>query len=303
MPYKPKKWLAVLLGTIAPPIAMMYVAQIRWAGVYLLVALAVGVIGKFYLHDTLIGALLSIVFAVTCAAHAYRFAKRYPDEKQRPIYSRWFWLLGGAAGVFLVVFLLRTFAVEPFRFPSGSMLPTIALRSHLVVQKWGYGNYGTYGMHLFRSPITSPLARGDIIVFEFPQDRTSHYAKRLIGLPGDTIAYHAKKLSINGKPVAFRAIADYFDSNDLTYAPAFIESLMGVDYTVITNKDRPASIPASFAFPFYDKCTYGSDGVTCVVPAGHYFTLGDNRDNSNDSRMWGFVPADHIVGKVLYIMP
>ena len=282
---------------------MMYVAQMRWAGVYLLAALAVGVIGKFYLHDTLSAAVLPIIYAVTCAIHAYHIAKKYPDEIQRPAYSRWYGLLGAAAGLFVVVFSIRAFVVEPFRFPSGSMLPTIPLRAHLIVQKWGYGNYGTYGIHLSHTPISSPLARGDIIVFEFPPDRSIHYAKRLIGLPGDTIAYRGKKLSINGNSVALRQAADYFDSKASAYTPAFFESLMGIEYSVLLEKATPACVPTSYAFPFRDKCIYDSEGVTCVVPTGHYFTMGDNRDKSNDSRMWGFVPADHVIGKVLYIVP
>lgn len=303
MSNKPKKWLAVLLGIFASPIAMMYVGQMRWAGAYLLVALAVGVIGEFYLHDTFIAAALPMIYAVTCATHAYRFAKRYPDETQRPAYSRWYGLLGAVAVLFLITFSIRAFVVEPFRFPSGSMLPTIPLRAHLIVQKWGYGNYGTYGIHPFRSPISSPLARGDIIVFEYPSDRSISYAKRLIGLPGDTVAYRGKKLSINGNPIALRQATDYFDSKALAYTPTYIESLMGVEYSVLIQQDFPASIPTSYSFPFRDKCTYDSEGVTCVVPTGHYFTMGDNRDNSNDSRMWGFVPADHVIGKVLHIVP
>lgn len=281
----------------------MYVAQMRWAGVYILAALAIGMIGEFYLHDTVLAAILSIVFSITCATHAYRLANKYPDKTQRPAYSRWYGLLGGAAVLFLIAFCVRAFVVEPFRFPSGSMLPTIPLRAHLIVQKWGYGNYGTYGIHVYRSPISSPLSRGDIIIFEFPLDRSIHYAKRLIGLPGDTVAYHGKKLSINGNPVVLRQTSDYFAPESLAPTPAFVESLMGVEYPVLINKDISPRIPTSIAFPFRDKCTYDSDGVTCVVPTGHYFTMGDNRDNSNDSRMWGFVPAGHVVGKVLEILP
>lgn len=303
MPNKPKKWIAVLLGIFAPPIALMYVAQLRWAGIYLLLALAIGVVGEFYLRETVIATAIHIAFVVTCAVHAYRLARKYPDEQPRPRYSRWYGLLGTAVGLFSVAFAVRAFVVEPFRFPSGSMLPTIPLRAHLIVQKWGYGNYGTYGIHLLRSPIFASLGRGDIIVFEFPQDRSLHYAKRLIGLPGDKIEYRGKKLSVNGEPIALRQTADYFNSKNLSYTPAFIESLAGVEYSVLLEKDAPLSITVSLAFPFRDKCSYDSEGVTCVVPDGNYFTMGDNRDNSFDSRMWGFVPADHIIGKVLYVVP
>lgn len=282
---------------------MMYVAQIRWAGAYLLIALIIGVVGEFYLRETAIAGAIQILFALTCATHAYRLAARYSDEEPRPTYSRWYALLGTAIGLFSVAFGVRAFLVEPFRFPSGSMLPTIPLRAHLIVQKWGYGNYGTYSLNLFHTSISAPLSRGDIIIFEFPPDRSLHYAKRLIGLPGDKIAYRAKRLSVNGTPISLRQGGDYFDSKALAYTQTFTESLMGVEYSVLIENDAFPNIPTALSFPFHEKCVYDADGVTCDVPAGHYFTMGDNRDNSNDSRMWGFVPADHIIGKVLYILP
>lgn len=303
MSNKPKKWVAVLLGVVAPPIALMYVVQLRWAGIYLFLTLAVGLGGEFYAHDPVIVAATQVAFAVICATHAYRFALKYPDEQRRPAYSRWYGLLGAAAGLFSVAFAVRAFVVEPFRFLSGSMLPTIPLRAHLIVEKWGYGNYGTYGIHLFRSPISAPLARGDIVVFEFPPDRSIHYAKRLIGLPGDKIAYRGKKLSVNGDPAILRQAADYLGSKALAYRSAFIESLKGVEYSVLIENETPPSVAAHLEFPFRDHCSYDSDGITCIVPDGHYFTMGDNRDNSYDSRMWGFVPSDHIVGRVLYVVP
>lgn len=302
MPNKPRKWQAALLGFFIPPIAMMYVAQARWALIYLFAILIIWGIGWFYLHGTVIAAVLPYVVAVICAAHAYRFAERYPDEMQSPAYSRWYWLLGAMVGYFVVVFGMRAFVVELFRAPSGSMLPTIPARANLLVQKWGYGNYGAQGINLFRTPISSALSRGDIIVFEFPPNRSMHFVKRLVGLPGDTVAYHGKTLSINGKPVERRPIAEYFDAKSTTYTPAFIESLMGVEYAVLIDEHSSAYIPTPSDFPFRDKCTYGPDGASCVVPAGHYFTMGDNRGNSNDSRIWGFVPANHIVGKVLHIV-
>lgn len=303
MPNKPKKWLAALLGIVAPPIAMMYVSQLQWAGVYLVLALVIGVVSEFYLRETVFAAALQLAFLITCVVHAYGLAAKYPDDKPRPTYSHWYALLGTAVGLFSIVFGVRAFVVELLRFPSGSMLPTIPSQAHLIVQKWGYGNYGAYGLHLARASISSSLSRGDIIVFEFPRDRSIHYAKRLIGLPGDQIAYQGKRLSVNGTPVSFRQAEDYFDPKARAYKPRYLESMGDTEYSVLIENESPAPIPTAIAFPFRDKCTYDSEGVTCEVPPGHYFTLGDNRDNSLDSRMWGFVPADHIVGKVLYIVP
>ncbi len=303
MAYKPRKWIAVVLGIFAQPIAMLYLSQLRWAGIYLVVALIVGVVGEFYFHDTMVSGALQLAFVLTCVAHAYLLAAKYPDDKPRAAYSRWYGLLGAAIGLFSIAFGVRAFVVEPFRFPSGSMLPTIPLQAHLVVRKWGYGHYGTYGLLLARMPISAPLSRGDIVAFEYPQDRSIHYAKRLIGLPGDKIAYRGKRLSVNGSPVPLRKTEDYFDAKAAVHTPRYLESLMGAEYSVLIKDDSPTYIPTSIAFPFRGNCTYDSEGVSCEVPAGHYFAMGDNRDNSSDSRIWGFVPADHIVGKVLYIVP
>jgi signal peptidase I len=245
VPNSPKKWVAVLLGIFAPPIGMMYVAQMRWAGIYLLIALGVGVIGEFYLRETVVAGAIQILFALTCATHAYRLAARYPAEEPRPAYSRWYGLLGTAFGLFSVAFGVRAFFVEPFRFPSGSMLPTIPLRAHLIVQKWGYGNYGTYGLNLFHRPISAPLSRGDLVVFDFPPDRSLQYTKRLIGLPGDTIVYRGKRLVVNGNPLPLRQIGDYFDSKALAYTPTYVESLTGNEYSVLIEKDGPPNVPTS----------------------------------------------------------
>jgi signal peptidase I len=183
------------------------------------------------------------------------------------------------------------------------MLPTIPLRSHLIVQKLGYGNYGTYGLTLLRATISSPLRRGDVFVFEFPPDRSIHYAKRLIGLPGDKVAYQHKRLTINGKPAEVSKKEDFLHLERMYYSKQFIENLGENEYHILNDEDAPIFISDASRFLFRENCLYDNAGVVCTVPDGHYFMLGDNRDNSRDSRMWGFVPADHIVGRVLYILP
>lgn len=303
MPNKPNKWIAVLIGIVAGPIALMYVSQLRWAGIYLLVALIIGIVGEFYSRDTVIAGVLQLVFMLTCVTHAYRFAAKYPDDKPRATYSRWYGLVGTVLCFLSIAFGVRAFLIEPFRSPSGSMLPSIPLQAHLLVQKWGYGNYGTYGLHLSRAPISTPINRGDIVVFEFPRDRSIQYVKRLIGLPGDKITFREKRLSVNGTPTFLHQAEDFFAPNTNTYIPQYREFLGKTEYAVLIENDSPAYIQTSPTFPFRDKCIYGPHGVSCEVPADHYFVIGDNRDNSSDSRMWGFVPADHIVGRVLMILP
>jgi signal peptidase I len=303
---KPNKWGAAVLGLLAQPIGMMYVGRIGWAGVYVLGALVLGVSGFFFHQfDILIG-LSQVFFSMTCAVHAYRLASAYPDNKPRPTYSRWYGLVGAIAGLFSIVFGIRAFLIEPFRFPSESMLPTIPLRSHIIVQKWGYGNYGAYGLTLFRSSISSPLKRGDIVVFEYPVNKTSldrsiPYAKRLIGLPGDQIEYRHKRLKINGVLAEVRQTEDFLHAERQFYSKQLIENLGEMEHRIL-NDDGPPFVAGIASYPFRENCAYDDSGVICTVPDGHYFVLGDNRDNSHDSRMWGFVPADHIVGKVVEIL-
>lgn len=282
---------------------MLYLSQLRWAGIYLIVALIIGIVGEFYFHGTIVSDALQLAYVITCVTHIYRLAGEYPDNKVRPTYSRWYSLLGAGFGLFVIVFGLRIFIVEPFRSPSSSMLPTIPLRANLVVQKWGYGNYGTYGLHLLRMPISSPLDRGDIIAFEYPQDRKVTFAKRLIGLPGDKIAYRGKLLSVNGTPITPSPAGAYSYPNVATFVPRYLESLGNTEYSVLIANENSASPQKAIQFPYHENCTYDSEGMSCQVPPDHYFVMGDNRDSSSDSRTWGFVPADHIVGKVLYIVP
>lgn len=298
---KPRRWIAALLGFFVQPLGMLYVGRLALAGLYLAFGLLIAIAGRFYLGSSPWGLVIQLAFALLCAAHAYRLATRYSEGKPRPAYSRWYGLLGAGAVLVATVFGVRAFLIEPFRMPAGSMLPTVPVGAHLVVQKWGYGNYGTMGVKLSRAPISAPLRRGDIVVFDFPPDRSIQYIKRLVGLPGDTIAYRGKSLFVNGVPVEVRKASGYVEPESGQYVNTIMESLDGAEYVVAVHADRPMFLPPSPNFPLREKCSYDKDGVSCVVPPGHYFALGDNRDNSMDSRYWGFVPADHIVGKLIYI--
>ena len=216
----------------------------------------------------------------------------------------WIEFPAGFFPVILVVFVLRSFLFEPFRIPSGSMIPTLLIGDLILVNKYTYG---------VRLPIInrkiinvgSP-ARGDVMVFRYPVDPSVDYVKRVIGLPGDTIVYRNKRLTINGQEVPANAAPDYFDSDRVTYTRQYTEKLpsatAAVDHMILVDSERSGVItPGSFAFR--DNCTYsdGNTAVTCKVPDGQYFMMGDNRDNSADSRYWGFVPAQNIVGKAFFI--
>ncbi|KQT08819.1 signal peptidase I [Ramlibacter sp. Leaf400] len=212
------------------------------------------------------------------------------------------WWLDWTAGLFpviLAVFVLRSFLFEPFKIPSGSMIPTLLVGDLILVNKF------TYGLRLpvINTRLTEgkPPARGDVMVFRYPPKPSLDYIKRVVGVPGDEIAYLNKRLTINGQPLPKQALPDFFDEDSMRYSRQFAESMGERAYRVLNDEDRPAFIPGAEDFPFKENCRYSVEGVVCKVPQGHYFMMGDNRDNSLDSRFWGFVPDRNIVGKAFFI--
>ena len=197
--------------------------------------------------------------------------------------------------VLLAVLLLRGFGVEPFRIPSGSMMPSLLVGDFILVNKSSYG---------FRLPVThhkitsgEKPRRGDVVVFRYPQDESQDYIKRVIGLPGDQISYYNRRLTINGEALNIADDDVYQGLGDLNGmqkasgcdragagCQVFVESNDDVDYTVMTNPGT----------------AYGINGEV-TVPEGHFFVMGDNRDHSNDSRIWGYVPEAKLVGKAVMV--
>lgn len=201
--------------------------------------------------------------------------------------------------VILFVFALRSFVVEPFRIPSGSMLPTLEAGDLILVNKFSYG-LRLPVIHNKIVPVGEPQ-RGDVMVFRYPPEPEIDFIKRVIGLPGDEITYVNKRLFINGTEVPRERVGDYFEPDRATYADEYIEQLGDIRHRILIDSRSGGDIYPSGAFPYRNHCQYRGAGVRCIVPEGHYFVMGDNRDNSADSRFWGFVPDDNIVGKAFLV--
>ncbi|HSI43829.1 MAG TPA: signal peptidase I [Methylotenera sp.] len=197
--------------------------------------------------------------------------------------------------VILVVFMVRSFIVEPFKIPSGSMMPTLLSGDFILVNKFTYG---------LRVPLLNNTffemnhpKRGDVFVFHYPPEPSTDYIKRVVGLPGDKIRYQDKHLIINGKPLAVEDAGDYeyvMSGLNIVVARKYSEQLGDVKHDILVHdvigNYEPDTIGAKFA-----------NNEEIEVPAGHYLAMGDNRDNSSDSRVWGFVPENNLVGKAFFI--
>jgi signal peptidase I len=216
-------------------------------------------------------------------------SKVVPKEPLVIEYSRAFF------PVLAIVLVLRAFAYEPFRIPSGSMMPSLLVGDFILVNKYSYG----LRMPVWHNRITfgDRPKRGDVVVFRYPQDESQDYIKRVVGLPGDHISYYNRRLSVNGKPLKTEKDREYQGLGDLNNmsgaggcdrrgasCQVYFEESGDVRYTVMTNPDVPTGVNGEV-----------------FVPNGHYFVMGDNRDHSNDSRLWGFVPEDNLVGKAVTI--
>lgn len=212
------------------------------------------------------------------------------------------WWLEYTAGLFpviLIVFLLRSFLFEPFRIPSGSMLPTLHIGDFILVNKYDYG---------IRLPVLNTKVlemgapqKGDIIVFRYPMDESVDFIKRVVATPGDRVEYRDKVLYVNGVEQAQSRPRDFVDDSTMVTLEERTENLSGLEHSIAVDHRRPSWVPMQAVMKKESTCSYNDRGFVCTVPECKYFAMGDNRDNSEDSRFWGFVPDENLVGKAVCI--
>ncbi len=195
--------------------------------------------------------------------------------------------------IFVIVLLLRAFLIEPFRIPSGSMIPTLLIGDFILVNKYTYGLRVPVLNKVFYR-ISSPK-RGDVVVFRYPKDPSTPFIKRIVGLPGDKITYRDKRLSINGQPLNYSSLGSYvgMKSAAVNTGADFIEETLGDVRHKLLVAPRVPSIEGE------NTEVLAHRGLE--VPPGKYFVMGDNRDNSRDSRYWGFVPDENLIGRAFMI--
>jgi len=207
--------------------------------------------------------------------------------------------------IFLIVLILRSFIIEPFKIPSGSMIPTLLIGDFILVNKYDYG---------VRLPVLNTKIidngipeRGDIVVFRYPENPSIPYIKRIVGLPGDKISYYNKTLYINGEPMRQETLGRYVSNGadkSMNGAELKVEDLDGVKHDILVIPDPCPRLDEFSVFEHNNisailhRC---SQKIETIVPEEHYFVLGDNRDNSKDSRYWGFVPDDNLMGRAFLI--
>ena len=236
---------------------------------------------NFPLILVIITAVAGLIWLVDALFFAKRRHDRSDGQADEPLhveYARSFF------PVLFIVLVLRSFLFEPFRIPSGSMIPTLLVGDFILVNKFSYG-VRLPVIHTKILDVGSPEV-GDVAVFRFPQDPRLDYIKRVVSLPGDEIIYSNKTLFINGEEIKISGQEPHVVPGTDDIIPGVVrrkEQLFGVQHEILVKNSKDLS------------------ENRWVVPEGMYFMVGDNRDNSNDSRYWGFVPEENLVGKARYI--
>jgi signal peptidase I len=279
------RWIAFILTQICPGWGQIYNRDWKWLKISIVLTMALTVYSTVYLFDSLkeivIAIVLGLVLDLGLSVQAFVKAKRNPVIERAPIDYRWWHILFRIVVVY-VGFALVMYAVpdfygillptrlRSFQIPSESMVPNLLVGDRLVADGWAY--------------LKNEPQRGDVIVFDYPKEPTTKYVKRLVGLPGDVVEFKQGELYLNGKMVPQRRAETFPLEASNRQATEYLESFGDKEHVIFRSQ------------PGWNE-NYGP----MKVPEGHYFMLGDNRDHSADSRFWGFVSRDQIIGRMAYI--
>lgn len=306
------KWFYLGIAAVVVGVILVFLARGRNKsktmenGYFILILGLVGIISEWTDFATVLFVFVIISGAILLFNKIF-LAKRRNPEAQLPHYihySKEFF------PVVLAVWVLRAFLFEAYQIPSSSMRPDLTVGDFILVNKFTYG---------IREPFTNKVLipigqvkRGDVMVFKDQQIKNRDLIKRVIGIGGDKIVYKDKRLTINDIPLKYTDSGTY-EYSDTFPSPVgtiefkdkkYTEDLFGVNHSIITWDQVPSlNVQGVYNFPNKKNCDYVDDNqFSCVVPQGEYFMMGDNRDNSEDSRYWGFVPNDAVLGKAIYVI-
>ena len=293
--WKPNTWVSVILGVFMQPFAFLYVNRGRLFFAYLSLFALVALLGPKLTPFLPSYIDLAFLLLILMFIHTLWLAKNYDSNQPRSWYANWWISLLGFILFLVLILFTRINAFELFAAPSSSMSPTLTPNSVVVVNKLGYENHRLAGIQLKKEfPSKRPL-RGSLIVFQFPEQLSINYISRVVGLPGDTIALKGKQVfiqpacdTLDAQCAPMRALPQ-IEQGAISEPPyqGYSESIEEHTYNIWLNKH---------ASPRTERYYQGKS--KWKVPDHHYFVLGDNRDNSLDSRYWGFVPVDNIIGEV-----
>lgn len=278
---QPRKWLIILLALLSPVLSFLYIGKGKWAlGCFLLTLGTIFLLPAYPVMRYVLP-LFNLGALITVCALGFR--------QQAITWWQLHTVLKVAASVCALLLLLRVVFFNVYRVPSASMLPTIQQGSYLVVKRWGAGYFNRL---LGLSFDIQQLQRGEIIVFDFPPKPSETFIKRVIALPGDTVAFDQGNLWLNGQKQPLR-----IQPHSSPYVGYFSEQVGKQPYTIVRMLDQDLSA----RYQFMQSCPLINTLKVCTVPAGQVFVLGDNRDQSADSRFWGYVPAQNVIGKVVWV--
>lgn len=271
--WKPKAWIAIVLGIALQPFTFLYLNRPKLFWLYLVLIFLVSIIDWRY------GSQSALIFSFVCPLHAYLVVRKFVLVNERAWYSKWWGIPAIHLFLFSAALIVRSFFYEPFVFPSASMQPTIDAGDLLIVRKYGYGTYRTYGITLLNKGVSSPslMRKGNLYAF-YPPHQDVPFVKRLIASSGDTVTVRDNRVIVSGYSLP-RILLSEQDELDV-----YEEESESRTYNIQQMESRPPS---------------NTSEVT--VPEGSYFFLGDNRDYSSDSRFWGSVTNENIIGEVVYV--